>query len=366
MQRLIAVLLAVGLTLTGTALAQTTPAAPSAQPAQDDTSVAILVVDDFGEYEGEVEDDDETCVLSPQEQGFAIRGAGVDDDTTSATEMTHGEIVVQEIEETLEALDAEDNVTLVEVQIPGPDEAALIEAIQDAIDDSEADYFIINMSFAFVPCEFMEAMREFGGEFLSAREAKDLNRYRGIFQRAVVFYDNQVFPAMSQHFQEAEDLHPLQDIFVDQTNVIGIAAAGNFGLDFPFWPAAFGQILSVSASNDAGFEAPHPWEERGPDQDEPLLSIEGQGNQTDRLSNYGEVMIPGEYDVNEFEAVLGTSFAAPRLSALVAVYVADVGGDYCANDDGYLALITTDFDNLTLSEAIDEHCPALDDYLPEE
>lgn len=325
-------------------------------------SVTIIVVDNFTLSAIESEDlgDEDVCVISAEEQGFAVRGFS-DDDTIGA----HGDIVIAEIEESLTELGANpDDFEIVQVQL-SQDAQELADDLEAAIDDSTSQYNVVNLSMGLIPCEFVEAMQAFGGEFLEANEAKDLNRYRGIFQRAVVFYDNQVFPATSTAFQEADDLHPLQSVLAaNNSNTIAIASAGNFGLDQPFWPAAWGQVVSVSASSGQGFEAPMAWVEQGSDRDMPLLSVQGQGNNTDRISNYGEVMIPGEYEVtSNGGTVMGTSFAAPRLTALVAVYLANEGS-FCTNDDGFFALATSDFDNRTLGEAVNESCPALVPYLP--
>jgi hypothetical protein len=351
------VLVSMGGTL---ALAHQTHDTQTTHPQQLSFDVEILVVDDFGDVDENSAPSSGQCVLTPTEQGFAIRGLSSGDSTD---EMTHGELVVATLEKALEDLGIEDAVTVTEVSITSLDDDAVVGEIEDAIDESSADFVIVNMSFAFIPCELLEGMQAFGGEFLSAREARNLNRYRGVFQRAVTFYDNQVFPAMSQSFQNATDLHPIQDIFAGNANVIGVAASGNFGLDFPFWPGAFGQVLSVSASNGDGFEAPMAWQNTGSNKDQPLLSLEGQGNNQTVISNYGEVMIPGEFEVNDDETVIGTSFAAPRMSALLAAYVGDVGGNYCKSD-GMLALITGDWDNLTLEEAVDDLCPAMGSVMP--
>lgn len=343
-------------------------------------SVTIIVADNFpndDEYTPPAPDDD-TCVVSSETQGYAVRGAGyavrgagyaVRGASVAENEdaLTHGEVVVQQIEETLDDLGyaGDTNITIVEVNISSGDDSVAVTAIEDAIEDaSDADFIILNMSFAFVPCEFLEAMEAFGGEFLDANEAGQLNKYRGIFQRAVVFYDNQVFPVNSNKFQNATDLHPLQDIFEANSNVIPIASSGNFGLDYPFWPAAFVQVTSVSASNGVGFDASKSWVDKGQGKDEPLLSVDGNGNNQQRISNYGEVMIPGEYEVEDDKWIIGTSFAAPRLSALSAVYISNVGSSYCQTSDGYFGLAYGDYDNLTLDETIDAHCPTMATYAP--
>ncbi len=167
---------------------------------------------------------------------------------------------------------------------------------------------------------------------------------------------------MSQRAQDATDLDPLQSVLASMnTTVIPIAAAGNFGMDFPFWPGAWGQVISVSASEGTGYDAPAPWDKK---KDAPLLGAEELNpGKTTRISNYGEVMMPGEYD-SDYGMVSGTSFAAPRLSVAVALYLSEVGGSYCQQPDGDPALSYGEWDNLTLDEAISQYCPDMSTHRP--
>jgi hypothetical protein len=76
------------------------------------------------------------------------------------------------------------------------------------------------------------------------------------------------------------------------------------------------------------------------------------------------VMVPGEYDSASAGLVKGTSFAAPRLSVALALYVSQVGPAVCRNNEGGSALAYGDWDNLVLAEAVQEYCPAMQPYLP--
>lgn len=341
------------------------------------TTVAILVIDNFGDMDGNDVPSEGTCVMSAEEQGFAIRGAGfairgagfairgagetpTDEDET----LFHGDIVVQEITEALAEFNVDETSTVItihEVGIDGFEDTELVTAVQDAIDGITADYIVMNMSFAFIPCDLVEGMAAFGDEMMAANEAGNLNNYRGSFQRAVLKYNDEVFPAMSQKFQNATDLHPLQTLIANNPKIIAIASSGNFGLKIPFWPASFGQVVSVSASNGVGFNALESFKKG---QETPLLSVAGSGNSQVVISNYGEIMIPGEYEVVPDGFIIGTSFAAPRLSALTAVYLSNVGSSYCKDSNGRFALAYGKFDNKTLSEAVSEYCSNMSSYIP--
>ncbi|MBN1562475.1 MAG: hypothetical protein JXA10_01455 [Anaerolineae bacterium] len=330
--------------------------------AQSNFDVAILVVDDFSDTDlsaAEAEDlaDGENCALNLEGQSFAVRGV-----SANPIDVPHGDLVYAQIEELLDEANASNWIDLIPVDIHGLTTDEVASAIEDAIADHPADFYVLNMSFAIIPCEYMADFADLGGQLMNARDAKELNRYRGIFQRAVVFYDKTVFPAMSHKMQDATDLDPLQSLLTSLgSQVIPVASAGNFGLDFPFWPGAWGQVISVSASEGTGYQASASWRKQD---DTPLLNAESDNpNKPLRISHYGEVMLPGEYDSDE-GLVSGTSFAAPRLSVLMALYVADVGGSYCTNSNGYPALASGDWDNLTLAETVQEYCPALAAYIP--
>jgi hypothetical protein len=330
--------------------------------AQGNYSVVIVVADDFsGRALDTVDtgqfDSSDNCTVSLEGQAFAVRGA-----SDAPINETHGDLVYAQLDELIADAGASSAVDLVPVDIQGMTTDVAADRISDAIVNNPADFYVVNMSFVIIPCEYITGFADFESQMMDARDAKDLNKYRGLFQRAVVFYDNTVFPAMSQRAQNASDLDPLQSLFTGLgSNVIPVAAAGNFGLDFPFWPGAWGQVISVSASEGIGYHSPASWDKK---KDTPLLGAENLNpGKTTRISNYGEVMMPGEYD-SDFGMVSGTSFAAPRLSVAMAVYVSEVGGSYCQQSDGDPALAYGDWDNLTLDEVINDYCSGMASHLP--
>jgi len=330
--------------------------------AQGNYDVVIIVADDFsgialdtvntGQF-----DSSDNCTVSLEGQAFAVRGVSAD-----PIDETHGDLVYAQLAELIDDANASSVIDLIPVDIQGMTTDVAATRIGDAIADHPADFYVVNMSFVIIPCEYITGFADFESQMMHARDAKDLNRYRGLFQRAVVFYDNTVFPAMSNRAQDATDLDPVQSLFSSMgSNVIPVAAAGNFGLDFPFWPGAWGQVISVSASEGTGYDAPASWDKK---KDTPLLGAENLNpGKTTRISNYGEVMMPGEYN-SDFGLVSGTSFAAPRLSVAMAVYVSEVGGNYCQQPDGDPALAYGDWDNLTLDEVISDYCSDMASHLP--
>ena len=104
---------------------------------------------------------------------------------------------------------------------------------------------------------------------------------------------------------------------VPRTAVV-VAAAGNAGLDVPFWPAALKQVWSVAAVDDDGQRACFSnfghWVDcgaRGVDIKSTFPTWTGGG--------------PGPF-TNGWAMWSGTSFAAPRLAGLIAREITDGGG----------------------------------------
>ncbi len=336
--------------------------APGMVPAQAQGpyTVAILVVDDFGVTDlADVQASSaDNCAVSLESQAFIARGA-------SATPITepHGEIVYNELAGLLEDVGTADAIELVQVDIQGMTTADAADQIASALDSTDADFVVLNMSFAIIPCEFVQTFADYQAQLLDAQNAKDVKKHRDLFTRSVIFYNDTVFPAMSQRAQNLQDLDPLQTLFADRSaNVIPVASAGNFGMNYPFWPGAWAQVVSVSGSTGEGFYSSAAWDKKT---DAPLLTADVQmPNKKNRVSNYGEVMMPGDYNSDSAGMVSGTSFAAPRLSVALALYVSQVGPDICRNDQGGPGLAYGDWDNLALADAVQTYCPAMQPYLP--
>jgi hypothetical protein len=138
--------------------------------------------------------------------------------------------------------------------------------------------------------------------------------------------------------------------------VVLVGAAGNgitmpttdpkrprhFHFTFPFAPAIWQNVISISAST--------------PD-----------GGALTTYSNGGEVMLPGDYDIGESHAH-GTSFAAPRMAAQEAIYLLTGGQVPCDNETPPLGYAKdtvlnssgwqANWKNKTFDEAIRDTCPS--------
>jgi hypothetical protein len=104
-----------------------------------------------------------------------------------------------------------------------------------------------------------------------------------------------------------------------RTTVV-VAAAGNDGIDRPWWPAAFADVVAVAAVDDAdGVVAPTSWSNFGPWVDVCTL---GQ----DLLSTYVEGTYPSGATFtgpHTFARWSGTSFAAPLVAGLIAAQMSN-------------------------------------------
>jgi hypothetical protein len=107
-------------------------------------------------------------------------------------------------------------------------------------------------------------------------------------------------PAPKDPFYDLFDGDGNNDMCDPALNCVPVAAAGNDGLPYPYAPALFQTAISVSAEySGANFC---------------LGSFQGGGV---LVSNKGEIQMHGFYN-----CLPGTSFAAPRLSYLMALYFA--------------------------------------------
>ena len=134
-------------------------------------------------------------------------------------------------------------------------------------------------------------------------------------------------------------------------DTIFVVAAGNSGKAFPFYPAAWPQVVSVSASSES------------------LDDYRSSGGKAS-YSNDADVMMPGWFDDGTADGVEGTSFAAPRLSFLLAAYLTGQQANTCQQNVSP-AMISSPFlysgswNNDAIEIAANKSgCLVLNDYLP--
>jgi Subtilase family len=169
--------------------------------------------------------------------------------------------------------------------------------------------FVVNMSFAVIPCGALATLAIYDALMhqVDADLSGNLDAMREVFNELLAT------GVLDSPLNSNDDL---QNLVQEKCNASGttcrtgtnpiimVAAAGNSSEPFPFFPAAWRGIVSVSASDDAaGFVT-----------GKPLASY----------SNDGAVMMPGRW-----QHELGTSFAAPRYSFAMALMLAGTGPRDC-------------------------------------
>jgi hypothetical protein len=100
------------------------------------------------------------------------------------------------------------------------------------------------------------------------------------------------------------------------SDVVVVAAAGNYGDERPVWPAAFSRVVSVAALTATGHGA--SWSTRGFWVD---FSVVGEGIVSTYVKGTESTFIdpePDTFDPAGWAVWSGTSFAAPQLAGLIA------------------------------------------------
>ncbi|MCA9333797.1 S8/S53 family peptidase [Candidatus Saccharibacteria bacterium] len=380
---------------TQTPVATTQMPTPVATPPQVVEPVVILVVDSFSSTGLEVNSssfaesdylsEDTFCLTTPDGQGlYVYQGIW---ETGEGVTATHGALVYSELEEILLQGDKSVNNAaepiadqLAETQdaaLPGMDWVTNIELWQttygplmlvavdtqywdpgvaanhilntiQAIDQGNwklAEYdiqgakgYVINMSFALVPCRLLGgdgvALQEYLRDYLNLVKDPDEPWYFTSDSGGFVGVNCDLI----RQDMGTRDLCQLFETPEDMTSkpVISVAASGNVPgnhesydpFPYPYMPGLFKNVVSVSASD---------------------------GNPGAGYSNPGEIQMLGIHPTTN---VSGTSFAAPRFSLQAALYLLRTEDLMCDGDFGSSSppLNLNFFDNLDLSEATQRYC----------
>lgn len=240
---------------------------------------------------------------------------------------------------------------LVSVDTSGFDTGVIADRIRAAMEalvvsDWEISSFVINMSFAIVPCGMGMSLDDYREIVESDPELAHLREFLDenvgdpdvalIFASKVVdlrmTYENEAQTAFTISTQGGGD--PLYNLLLDPPfKMIHIASSGNFrqlGFNYPFAPALWANVTSVSAEAD--------------------------------YANPGEVVMEDRVVFDGREAV-GTSFSAPALSVQAAVYLLGGGPVSCQGSAGMMnkpplsyATEMGPWDNLPMEVAAEAYC----------
>ncbi|MDX2161017.1 MAG: S8 family serine peptidase [bacterium] len=187
--------------------------------------------------------------------------------------------------------------------------------MRDIQRESPGAHIVINMSFAVVPCTTLGTLAAYDALMreLDPTVAADMAALQTFFNELVGsgLYDTQPLAQDAVESFLVQNCDPARRAcrYSGMTGtIIPVAAAGNEGESFPYYPAAWPSVVSVSASTDAvDFVAAGPLAP---------------------YSNAGGVMMPGTWESTS-GIELGTSFAAPRYSFLMALRLAGMNNNFC-------------------------------------
>jgi hypothetical protein len=273
-------------------------------------------------------------------------------------------------------------------------------------------YFVLNMSFVIMPCDLGKDSKGYTIEtntlidgYLDA--LKDIPEYKALrdkltewasegnpddTKRNSMLYGPEFGPARLLYFHNPPTLAAWleagsnydrikNDVLrqwlenpknASSRRIISVAASGNNGnrgYEYPFAPAIWDSVVSVSASG---------WDPFDPDviasgEDFDADAPEGTYPSTKTYySNPAELTFNGQlnYSIpnpkNDFKYYFGTSYAAPRLSVLEAIHLLSGGDIRCYNDQCTAVLSQPPlgyaddhgpWDNLLIETAISTYCP---------
>lgn len=368
--------------------------------------VAILVLDDFGLCETVEAAADGNCtkladgqVFAAGGAVFAAEGAGlVDISQETGARLAHGDLVWKKFRDVLGQIGGAQeqpdklpaygvawmpresvwHVGGQELRVVAVNAASFnTDVIRDRIRDSLIllkdkgfKRFVLNMSFAIMPCTELEeevytrmvneeladlkrVLQESGLDDDQVEEAlKGLVETRDFYlpPRQEGPYGEEK-PQLPRRILEELAGDPLRQFFQEPQpelaglEIINVAAAGNAALGYPYAPALWENVLSVSA----------------PDGEK-------------RYANRGEVIAGDVVAITNRDGnpvqVPGTSFAAPEVSVRAALYLARGGKATCPGGEKTTtpplayAPETGPWDNLTLSSARVKFCHNFPANLP--
>jgi hypothetical protein len=249
--------------------------------------------------------------------------------------------------------------------------------VEGEIDVLQPRGFVLNMSFVLLPCDpsfgegvedeelvdlYKDMLSQFGldvYEFeqtldgLAGLSAQELEANPDFAQvRAALAYSGDY---ADTNYESDPLFNQLQKYSSEETTgdgfVISVAAAGNSGFNFPFAPALWPSVVSVSALDTEGATAP-----RAEYSNSGEVAMDGQHTSTTLVFDFPE----GQREA----PVEGTSFAVPRLSLQAARYLLAGGTVSCAGAENvasappltYAPVMTQIWEDLPLSDAASKYC----------
>lgn len=286
--------------------------------------------------------EDSNCIFNPEGQGlYSVEGVGLYsvEGVGGASVTPHGERVLLQLEELINNYASGADIRVERIPTDGFASGVIAERINERITSimrEEPDMqFVVNMSFALVPCTVVPDIAAYQAllNALDPEIEEDFAHMQLLFQALLAgdtfssqlnggdSMDRFVTDTCVEELAAGEGRNVCNMDAENRNQIVFVASSGNgvisttdgnrVGQDFPFFPAAWPEVVSISASPDnADFIAATP--------------------SRDSYSNTAAVLMPGIWrNPNSGEAERGTSFAAPRYSFAIAMELANASLDIC-------------------------------------
>lgn len=266
---------------------------------------------------------EEFCVIETEGQSdFDTRGTTIGTLNGGAIGLPHGIRVERLLLELDSVYDTNNLITIEPVDTGDFALSVVAQGITDKVHELQSQdplpNIVINMSFAIVPCTEIPTIVKYDAlvqEYLAQHNPPDIDDLRKLELILQVYAEglDQIYIGMNTSGTTPPDLFTTSELVNSSGSglVIAVGAAGNAGVNYPFYPAAWDSVISISAS----------------DNDIPVGSstsfdafIASPSKAT--YSNSGSIMLPGIWnwiDLGVQYTEVGTSFAAPRYSFLKAM-----------------------------------------------
>lgn len=274
----------------------------------------------------------DNCAVTLQGQVYATRGAGTDDNMDPA--IPHGEYVREVIDAEIERLGLT-TVEVVEVNLPGFNTTSIVERMEIVLEEYPNANVVVNMSFSIIPCDLLATLataESYAQQLAAQQNFTALDQFRGsigTYLETNINEETLVDDAIRTLIQRLAE---------ERRQVIFVGASGNYGQAFSFLPSGWPEVLSVGASTEPSTS---------------MLSLDDVAD----YSNQAQIMVPLLPD-----SPLGTSFAAPRLSVLLAAALDGYGAGSCGGQ-GLHALLTLENENYTLVDGFELMCADLSGWV---
>ncbi len=301
---------------------------------------------------------DENCLFTPSGQAYFagsgaayFAGSGAQKGMLSSP-VAHGELVYAQLEQLRQKDNNNPQIQLFRVPAPGYTTEAITKTLDTALYELQKKCyrrFVLNMSFVILPCdvmfmsvsEYTDALRkspykDIESQLAGLTDEQKLAQFRfghafGQFRLYMSYMAEQEVKAEQKVMSCQNDpLCRYLNLKASSGQVISVGAAGNVTVTFPYAPAVWPMVVSVSAG---------PTDKREYYSSAGEVQMQGQLSSPITLSTGTRLNIFTLFDPQRSitataNSLYGTSFAAPELSYQEALYLLKGGPVPCNGNQG--------------------------------